>query len=84
MTKVLVFFYHFHLIFAIFIHNHEYANSITCICDTPDERPQPKLKFGTIFIGQGYIAAKIWHDFISKSRRLPIFPYDFHLNSKFS
>ena len=30
-----------------------------CICDTSDERPEPKLKFVTIFIGLGYIAAKV-------------------------
>ena len=82
MTKVFFFFYHFHLIFAVFIDIHEYANKITCICDTPDKRPDPKLKSGTIFIGLGCIAAKILHDFISKSRRFPIFPYDFHLMSK--
>ena len=29
------------------------------ICDTPDERLEPKLQFGTIFIGLGYKAAKI-------------------------
>ena len=29
------------------------------LCDTPDERSGPKLQFGTIFIGIGYIAAKI-------------------------
>ena len=29
------------------------------MCDTSDERPDPKLTFVTIFIGLGYIAAKI-------------------------
>ena len=48
-----------HLIFKVFINTHEYANWVICICDTPGERPEPKLKFGTIFIGIGQIAAKI-------------------------
>ena len=53
------FFYDSHLIFKVFINIHEYANLMICICDTPGERPGPKLKFDTIFNGLGYIAAKI-------------------------